>query len=123
MTITSEKELGKALKENEVVIEIANDELGKKVIRIKATGKVAWAFALAALAIAVPAAISAFATAGVGAVASGLTATGAVAVLGAGATTSAIAIAVAAGGVGALNKLRKYRLEKKDGNRVILHRT
>ena len=116
MAITSEKELGKALKENQDTI-VIEGELGEKVIRIKATGKVAWVIAIAALVVAVPMAMS-----GVGIAASGITATGAVAVLGAGATTSAIAIAVAAGGVGALNKLRKYRLEKKDGTRVILHK-
>ena len=121
MTITSEKELGIALKENREYIEIEGS-LASKCVKIKATGRVAWMIAIGAIAIAVVAIISAPATGGTSGAVGFVAAPTAVGILGAGTTTSAIAIAVAAGGVGALNKLRKYKLEKKDDNRVILHR-
>jgi hypothetical protein len=118
MTITTEKELGKALKEekDEIVIE---GDLTKKVLRIRATGKMAWLVALAAIALAVSVLI---ASGGTGAPASGLIGVGAVSVLGLSATLSAISIAVAAGGVGALSSLRKYREISRDSNRVVLRR-
>lgn len=47
---------------------------------------------------------------------------GAVGVLGVPTATSALAIAVAGGGVGVLNKLRDYRIEKISDDKIILHR-
>ena len=49
-------------------------------------------------------------------------AAGAVAILGGKTTISAIAIAIAGGGVGILNKLRKYRIEKISDKHIILHK-
>lgn len=43
-------------------------------------------------------------------------------VLGMSTTISAIGIAIAGGGVGALNKLRGYRVEKVSDEKVILHK-
>ena len=46
----------------------------------------------------------------------------AVAILGPGAATAAVSIAVAAGGIGVLNRLRDYRMEKISSEKVILHK-
>ena len=120
-TITSEKELGQALKSKRDTIEIEGD-LSKKVIKIKATGAVAWVVAIGAIGIAVAATFAAPATAGTSGVLSVVGAGAAVSVLGLSTTTAAISIAVAAGGVGALNTLRSYKIEKKTPNKIILRR-
>ncbi|MBB6446713.1 hypothetical protein [Bacillus benzoevorans] len=60
------------------------------------------------------------ATAGVSGVASIVGGGAAVSILGVSTTTTAVSIAVAAGGVGALNKLRSYNIEKKSPGKVIL---
>lgn len=57
---------------------------------------------------------------GTSALVSAAAAPAAIAVLGTGATVTAIGIAVAAGGVGALNSLRNYKLEKRDGKTVLI---
>jgi hypothetical protein len=49
-----------------------------------------------------------------------IAAPGAVGILGGATTLSAIGIAVAAGGVGALNKLRKYRMISRENSRIVL---
>ena len=118
MVITNEEELGETLKEEPDTIEIEGD-LKNKVLRIKATGKVSWAIAIAAIGIAVTILIS---TGGTGAPVSGLVGAGAVSVLGLPAAVSAVSIAVAAGGVGALNTLRKYEIIENSGNKLILSR-
>lgn len=118
MAISNEEELGEALKREQDTIEIEGD-LKKKVLRIKATGKVSWAVALAAIGIAVTILLS---TGGTGAPVSGLVGAGAVSVLGLPAAISAVSIAVAAGGVGALNTLRKYEIIEDTGNRLVMSR-
>ena len=115
VSVNDSKGLGKALKDNEGEIIIEGD-LKNKVLRIKATGKVAWAIAIGAIGFAVAAAIAAPATGGTSGIAASLVAPAAVPVLG-GATTTAIGIAVTAGGVGALNKLRKYKIVENDDNK------
>jgi hypothetical protein len=121
MEAHDEKELGKALKEKEDTIEITGD-LAKKVIKIKATGKVAWVIAIGAIGVAVLLALSAPATLGTGAVA-GVAALGpAVAILGTGTAVAAVSIAVAAGGVSSLSTLRQYNLEKISDDHVILRK-
>jgi uncharacterized integral membrane protein len=124
MEVNNEKELGEALKKNANRIEIEGD-LARKVIRIKATGKVAWAVCFGALTLAIIAVIATVGTGGAAAsaaVASGIIAgPAAIGVLGAPAAGAAIAIAVAGGGAGILNKLRKYKLIKK-GNKVVLEK-
>lgn len=116
-----EKELGKALKrkDSEIVIE---GDLSKKVIRIKATGAVAWGVCIAAIAVAVIIILSSPVAAPVSIPAMIPTLGTATAVLGIDATTAALGIAVAGGGVGVLNTLRDYRLEKISDQKVILHR-
>ncbi|MEW6729505.1 MAG: hypothetical protein AB1332_09210 [Pseudomonadota bacterium] len=118
MAISTEEELGEALKNNQGTIEIEGD-LSKKVIRIKATGTVAWAIAIGAIGIAVVLTVG---SGGTAAPAAGFVGFGAVSVLGVSAATSAVAIAVAAGGVGALNSLRKYKIVNQSNNKVVLSR-
>lgn len=79
------KELGEALRNNESTIEIEGD-LAKKVIRIRATGNVAWAVALVALVGAVGLAIAAIPTGGTTLVAEAALVPAAAAVLGGPAT-------------------------------------
>ncbi len=119
-------ELGKALKDDTQEICIEGD-IENRVIRIRATGKVAWLIAIGAIGCAVTAIII---TGGSGGSSSLVTVPSAAAffgtaagVLGAGAATAAIAISVAAGGVGALTKLRKdYRIEKRQGKTVLVRK-
>lgn len=119
VTVRNDKELGKALKnsENQIIIE---GDLSKKVIRIKATGTVAWAIAIGAIGFAVASVIAAPATGGTSVAVASLTAPAAAATLGVSTTASAIGIAVAAGGVGALNSLRSYKVVEKSDRRVVL---
>ena len=121
----NEKDLGKAIKEEKSTIEIEGD-LARKVIKIKATGSVAWGVCIGALGVAIAAIIAVPTTAGTSAPVSSLVATpalaGVVTVLGTGVTVSAITIAVAAGGVGALNKLRDYDMDKISDTKIILRK-
>lgn len=118
MTISNEDDLGEALKKEQDTIEIEGD-LIKKVLKIKATGSVAWAIAIGAIGVAVAVVIS---TGGTGAPVSGFVGVGAVTVLGWSTAVSAVSIAVAAGGVSALNKLRRYKVVEESGNKLILKR-
>ena len=119
--VTTEEELANAIKNNEDTIEIEGD-LSNKTIRIKATGKIAWAIAIAAIAVAVVGILLIPASGGTSSVASGAAISGAVSILGSKVTLSAITIAIAGGGIGILNKLRKYRIEKVSEKRIILHK-
>ena len=119
--VTTEEELANAIKNNEDTIEIEGD-LSNKTIRIKATGKIAWAIAIAAIAVAVGGILLIPASGGTSSVASGAAISGAVSILGSKVTLSAITIAIAGGGIGILNKLRKYRIEKVSEKHIILHK-
>ena len=131
VTVKTPKELGKALKGKAGEIVIIKIDLAKKVLRIKATGKVAWAVAIAAIAVAVAAIIASGGLALVpGAVlvtpaiwgSGAALATPAVGILGFPTTLAAISIAIAAGGVGALNKSRKYKVVERGEDRLVLRR-
>ena len=125
-TVRTEKELGESLKRGDDEIEIEGS-LKDKVIRIRATGKVAWLVAIGAISVAV---ISIIATGGSGGTASPITApvaffTGSEAAIALGGVPTAVSatlIAVAAGGVGALNKLRKYKTVCEDHDKIVLKR-
>lgn len=123
--MTTEKELGEALKRGEDTIEVEMD-LGRKIVIIKAVGKGAWAICVAAIGVAVTCGVVAITSAGTAAAPSAFVATLAVATvasfLGVPTAISAIGIAIAGGGVGALNKLRGYRVEKVSNEKVILHK-
>lgn len=118
MSITTEKELGEALKNRQDTLEIEGD-LKTKVLRIKATGRVAWGLVFVLLAAAI---LIFLGTGGVALPASGVIGGGAVAVLGLPAAWSAVAIGVAAGGAYALNDLRAYSIVHQDDQRIILKR-
>lgn len=124
-TVTSAAELGKSVNngEDEIIIE---GDLGKKIIRIKATGKVAWAIAFGAIGVALVVAIGG-AVAGPAAPAfeaiAITTAGGAVAVIGLPATVAALSMAFAVKNKKVLNSLRDdYIIASKTNNRVILRR-
>lgn len=119
--VKTAEELGEALKNGEDTIEIEGS-LKDTTLRIRATGKVAWAIAIAAIGIAVYAALAAIPTGGTTAVATVGFASAAAGILGLSVTTSAIAIAVAAGGVGALTSLRNYKEVERTDNLLILKR-
>lgn len=120
-TVKTAEELGKAIKDGEDTIEIEGD-LAKKTIKLRATGKVAWAVALGAIGIAVVAAILAIPSGGLSAPEGAVGLAAATSVLGGPAALTAIAIAVAAGGVGALTKLRKYKEIRRTDNYLLLER-
>ena len=113
MKITSNKELGEALKNKEESILIEGD-LANKVIRIKATGKLAWGITIAAITTSVAAILLKTTSGGLAtpltSAAIFTSAPAAIAVLGPAATKSAILIAIAGGGVGVLHTLRKYKI-------------
>ena len=123
--MTTERELGEALKKDQDTIEIEGD-LAKKTIKIKATGKVTWGVCIACIAVAVTMSVV---TIGSGGTATPLTGPSVALSLGAAATTlgmpaaiTATGIAIAGGGVIALKKLRKYKLEKISDTKIVLHR-
>lgn len=120
--------LKNAMNSGESTIEIVGD-LAKKVIRIKATGKVAWAIAFAAIGLATLAIITALpaavATGGAAApiegVVAGFAFAPAVAAIGFDVAVMAVGLAVAAGGVGILTRLRSdYRIAEQAPERVLL---
>lgn len=123
------KELAEAIKNNEDTIYIEGD-LKKAVIRIKATGKIAWGVCFAALATAIVAILAtpglAVTTGGVGGAMSfaGSVSMSAVAAATLGsAVAPAIAIGIAAGGAGVLNLLRdKYKIVDKNDKFIELKR-
>mgnify|MGYP000470627737 FL=1 len=123
--MTTEKELGEALKRGESTIEVEFD-LQNKVLKIKALEKGAWAVCVAAIGVAVVCGVVTISTAGTATVPSAFVAAPAVVTvssfLGMPTAISAIGIAIAGGGVGALNKLRGYRVEKVSDEKIILHK-
>lgn len=118
MAITNEKELGQALKNEQDTIEIEGSMV-TKVVKIKATGKVAWAIAFGAIGVAV---LITMGSGGTAAPAGGAVGIAAVSVLGLPVAISAVSIAVAAGSVGALNSLRKYKIISNNGGKLVLSR-
>lgn len=119
--VSESKGLGEALKNNESEI-IIEGNLKDKVFRIKAKGNVAWAIAIGAIGVAVVATLAAPVTGGTSEVASLIAAPAAISVLGISTATAAVGIAVAAGGIGALNDLRNYRIVENNNERLVLRR-
>lgn len=127
--VNNEKELNKAIHSNEDTIYIEGD-LGNKVMKIKATGNVAWVIAFGAIAVTVIAILSVPTTGGTSAPAagiSGLTAAPiAVATLGARTVTSIISMCIATGSLATAklffkNLRRNYDIVKQ-GDMVVLKR-
>lgn len=123
MAIHTEKELAAALKGNQDTIEIEGD-LAKKVIRIKATGRIVWGVVISCLAVSVVAILATPATGGASNVAHLVASPVVISGLGGvGTASAAIGIAVAAGGVFALKRLRKYKIDKKSPTHIVLRRS
>lgn len=122
MIVKTEEELAKAIKNDEETIEIEGD-LINKTIKIKATGKTSWIVAVGAIGIGVTGILLTPASGGTSSIAAGIVAPAAVGVLGTSTTLSAILISIAAGGVGVLNKLRKYEIIENTDNRLILKKS
>lgn len=136
MTVSTEKELGNAIHDNVDVIEVEGD-LAKKVIKIKATGKVAWLACIGSLTVAIIATVAAMVpdpaepleigvagiSYGVSAVTLGFATTSAVSIGIAGALAAgATGAAVGSAAIGILNKLRNYKITEKSDKRVVLER-
>lgn len=121
--VFTEKELAEALKNGEDTIEIVGDLAGK-TIKIRATGKVAWAIAFGAIGVAVYSAVATLGSGGASAPATGtaaaFTAPVAVGILGIPATLAAISIAIAGGGLATLTRLRGYNETFRTENSLIL---
>lgn len=121
MAITDEKELSKALQDGIDSIEIEGN-LKDKVLRIKASGKVAWVIALGAIAIAVIVALS-NTLVNIGEANKVLMESPDSAPhLWLGGVWILVGIAVVAIIVAMLNKFRGYKLEKISNTRIILRK-
>lgn len=126
MSVTTESDLARAIERGDDTIEIEGD-LAKKTLRIKATGRVAWAVAFGAIGVAVYAAIATLGTGGAAAPVAGFAAASAggaaIGVLGSAATATAISMAVAVKSISVLKKLRQdYSITKTSSGSVILRR-
>lgn len=123
--MNTEKELGEALKNNQDTIEVEGD-LARRVITIKATGKVAWVACIACITIAVAVVVVTISSGGtatpITGPAAGITLGAAASIWGLPTAITATGIAVAGGGVVALKKLRKYRIEKIIDTKIILYK-
>lgn len=121
MAITDEKELRDALQAGTDSIEIEGN-LKDKVVRIKASGKVAWVIALGAIAVAVIVALS-HTLANISNANKVLMESPALAPhLGLSIVWILLGIAVVAIIVAMLNKFRGYKLEKVSSERIILRK-
>ena len=136
MVVKTEKELGKAVNEEQDTIEIEGD-LSKKVFKIKATGKVAWGVCLGALTVAIIATVAALVPdpaepievgaaivgTGLAGVTLGTAAPVAVSIGIAGAIAAgATGTAVVSAAIAILKKLRKYKIVEKTKDRLVLKR-
>lgn len=121
MAITDEKELSKALQDGIDSIEIEGN-LKDKVLRIKASGKVAWVIALGAIAIAVIVALSNTLANISGANKVLMESPDSAPYLWLGGVWILAGIAVVAITLAMLNKFRGYKLEKVSNTRIILRK-
>lgn len=124
----TEKELGEAIKNKEDTIYIEGD-LKNKVIRIKATGKVAWGVCAASLTVAILSYMATVPTAAVNPPAAGAHALVGTISVGVSSTVlgtaalAAVLIGAAAGGIGGLTSLRdRYKIAEKNDNYLVLKR-
>ena len=122
MLVFTEKELGEAIKLEVKEIVVRGEDLVKKVLRLKNTGKVAWGLCLAGLGAAVGAVLAAPVVPVTPVIWTTFAGPVVVTALGLAATKAAVLIAVAGGGVAALNKLRKYQITEQTPERLVLKR-
>ena len=121
MFVTSEKELGCALKAKPETITIEGEELVKKVVKIKSINKFAWGVCLGGLTVAVAAALISPVVPPLVIVKAAVAPT-VICILGFKATAAAILIAVGGGGVAVLTSLRGYAISERNNNRMVLKR-
>lgn len=128
--VRNEEELVNAINGKQSTIEFEVN-FAKKIMKIKATGAVAWLLAASAISISVYASImmipatvaSGGSAALVGASATAVSAGTAVAILGAAAATTAIRIGVKGKGMGVIKDLRdKYDILEQSDTKLILKR-
>lgn len=126
--VSNNDDLKDAIKRGESRIEIEGD-LAKKVIRLKATGKVAWLIAGGAVGVAVMGLIiltpTTVVTGGLAApVEAGIISAAiapAATIIGLDVAMMAVGLAIAAGGVGILTRLRSdYKIVEQAPNRAVL---
>ena len=122
--VENAKELAIALKDKADTI-VIEGKFGKAAFRIYAVRWVSWVVAVAAIAVVIALIIGS----GILPLSAPLSAPGvavaaapAVGILGWKATSAAIIIALGGGGVGILNKFRKYKLIKREKNRLVFKR-
>lgn len=116
MLVSNGDELGRELRDKKDEIEIAVD-LKTYVVRIKATGRVAWAVAIGVIGVAIVGAIP------TGGSSLAVGAPVAVSILGLGATGFLIAVGVAAGSVGAAMSLYNgYDLVDRAGHHYLIRK-
>lgn len=124
--VNNEEELGKALENDEMYIEIENPILGKIVVKIKNAGKTKWVVAVGAIAATIVAIVLMAPAAGGGPVPEGVlalsaTTTGgaAVTILGLAATIAAIKICLKSKSTKVLKKLRENYIIVSNNNGII----
>ncbi len=124
-TVNSAQELAKRVNEGDSEITIEGD-LGKKIIRIKATGKTAWIIAFGAIGVAVTLVIVGLGTGPAAPAVESIaitSAAGAVAIIGLPATVAAIGMAIAVKDKKVLNTLRDcYDIVSKSNDIVVLRK-
>lgn len=122
MVVENEKELGKALKEGEEMIEL-NGELAKRMKKIYELDQLLWGICLICLTATVTVFFAMPATAGASSVISLAAGTPAAAAVGLPATVTAVLTAVSGGGIHILKRMRKaYTMEQLDDRYIILCR-
>ncbi len=109
--VRNEKELLAQLSEKKQTIEIEGS-LATKVLRIKATGKIAWALVLGSISVAAAGTLLTPITGGMGIIAGLSLSPVALSILGIPATVTALSLAFMGKGVWVLNALRLYRVIK-----------
>ena len=124
--VNNEEELGKALENDEMSIEIENPVLGKIVVKIKNAGKTKWVVTVGAIAATITAIVLMAPAAGAGPVPEGVlalsaTTTGgaAVTILGLATTIAAIKICLKSKSTKVLKKLRENYIIASNNNGII----
>jgi len=119
---TTVKEFVDEVKKNHDEIVITG-KIGKILITIKGTGKIAWLLAVAAIAICVAIVIASLPAGGVPAVVAIPALAPAVAILGPSAALGALQIAVAGGGIAILKKIRQYDIVDLGNDKYVLRKS
>lgn len=127
--VNNEEELGKALENDEMTIEIENPVLGKIVVKIKKAGKVKWVVAIGAIAATIVAIVLMAPAAATGpaappseailALSATTTGAAAVSILGLAATIAAIRICLRSKNTKVLKKLREDYVIVSNNNGII----